>query len=275
MATITALGSSNEVRQFWPVRADEPFDVGDLLWWDSSNVSVRKASTFTYDTSDALTRRQFKRLFVGVSNMKHQSGDVAGLCPVIKSGELESSIASTTAAAGQLFGPYAASSLLVNQQIVKVTDPAEAIGEAIRNYSSATTTMKIQFSSILASFVAPVGARTVQIAGIAPITAADLLTNIPVENLFGGAAEVLAFGFIEGVAVSVTPIVANLENNATNLANLTVPVAGAAIGRYTEADMSADAARVFAPGSTVSIEVSTAPAATASGTFYIRFRPLS
>jgi hypothetical protein len=116
--------------------------------------------------------------------------------------------------------------------------------------------------------------EVVRIGGLDVAPAADVITDMTAQELFGGAAEVLALGFLETTAVTVADVALNLEKAAVDLAALTVPVVGAAIGRYTEVSLAADASRFFDPSDTISLE-SDGGCTAGVGVAFIRYRRLS
>lgn len=274
MATVNLRSSLVEEFAHFPVAADTVISVGDLVYFDGT--TLKAASAFTWDTSDALTRREMKYKFAGVAADAHRSGDAACLLKVCTVAEVDATVTSSTFAIGDLLGVAGnASSTLYAQQLVKVVDGAEAIGMVTRKYGTSTTVRAVIWGQKCSSVAIDNAKDRVAIIPYhATLTAATLVSAVPCEKVFGGAAQVIAFGFNEVVAVTVQAAIVNLTNTSTDLASLTVPTAGAAIGRYTEADMSADAANIFAPPNTLSIKCSQAPTA-GQGAFWIRYRPLA
>lgn len=275
MANVLQLrGMPFEEVQFFPISADIVIAVGDFVWWDGT--TVRAASAFTWDTSDVITRKQFKQKFAGIAKDAHRSGDAAGLFAVVVSAEIIVTLTSGTPSLGTMIAPEDASSLLIDQKAVLVQDPAEAIGVVSRARGASST----EVYAIIAGTISGVLARL--ISGqhmtysqyISVAATGDKITNIPAWKLFGGAVEILALGFIEVTACSDETIM-NLEKSTTDFAALTIPTSGGAIGRYTEADMSADASRVLGPTDNISLEVSDAGAASSAGIAVIRYRRLS
>lgn len=255
---------------------------GDLCWWDAANQTVKAASGFTYVTSDALTRRLFKRVFLGIMVGKKVSGDGAlqvqiinGLAKTtIESGAVTWPGAAADLAPANLVGISSVAGAVQSQQCKVINNPDEAIGNVLRKVST-TTELKndVYFFSELLNPRTPQDHTIFLPAVIVTTTGAKLV--IDPYKLFGGAAEVLAFGFnANKTALTVQSLIANLDNGGTNLAALTVTTGVGLLYSFAEADMSADAARVFVPGTNLTIEVSQECTA-GEGSFYIRYRKLS
>jgi hypothetical protein len=261
-------------RAFFPVALNQVIAVGDLVWFDGT--TLKSAADFTWDTSDAKTRRKIKKDFAGVALDAHRNGDLAGILPVAVVCEADASAASSSPTFPGLIGIAGdGAAALINQKVILVTDPREAIGAVLRKYTSQTT-LRVMISGNQAGIRGHTYADAKVLTLPAPILTAivDLLTDIPVSQLFGGAVEILAFGFVVTTIIAgADPFTVNIEKGAVNLADLTV-AGGAVVGSFTEVDLSADANRKFGAEDLFSIEES---AATASGAgyFYIRYRPLS
>jgi hypothetical protein len=162
----------------------------------------------------------------------------------------------------------------LSQQLKLVNNPDEAIGTYQHNYTSAVTELNDVFLfSHLLDTRTPMEFTIWTPAYIVTTTGTKL--TIDPYKLFGGPAEVLAFGFqANKTALTTTSLIANLDNGGTNLASLTVTTGVGVLYGATEADMSADAARIFVPGTNLILEVSQAADTTGEGSFYIRYRPL-
>lgn len=254
---------------------------GDLLWWDEANSTLRKASDFTWDTSEAVTRQQFARRFAGIALDGQFAESQARDVLIARAGMCLADVTSFTGIPGRLAGPEkkSASNLLEDQKFeVGFTDPSEAIALVERKYGAATTKMQLSFLSRIQGVLAAL--KTMQklskVINVGTITsAADRLTNMDAMQFFGGPAEVLALGFHETTAITTKPLKVNLEKDTTDLATLTVPVTGAAIGRYTEASMAADANRIFQANDTISIEIAATAPSAGAGNVIVVYRPLN
>lgn len=151
---------------------------GNLLWWDGSANYAKKASAYT-DTGSLLgNQRAFARLFLGVNESTRLSTqDVAADGPVKLSGFFDCTCASSTFDIGDLVGIDRNSTDSVNYdtQVIKVVDPALAIGVVAKQYTSATTTVRCFLRSVY-SHVPRAGSVTNLItdpgnAGAIPVTA--------------------------------------------------------------------------------------------------------
>jgi hypothetical protein len=267
-------GNAVEEHMFFPVASAIVIAVGDLLWWDTANSTVKAASSFTWDTSDVITRQKFRRYFAGVALAPHRSDEGATLLPVATLCQATVTNTSATPIFGNLVGPEDAASLLIDQKVVVVQNPSEAIGMVNKNYSAAQTTIQCILRGNVQGML-PFGDQreeTKMIAAFPTQTAADKMTDIPAGKLFGGAVELLAMFSYNTVATTVQSAIMNLEKNTTNLADHTVAVG--AIGVYTETDLSADSNRKYDVNDNVSIELSQASTAGAV-ILGVRYRRLS
>jgi hypothetical protein len=129
------------------VAADEVIDQKDLLYSDGS--TVKRLSAFTYDTSDAKTRRKIKPNFAGVAGNSHRVGDSAGLIKVFTEIEVDADVASATFLLRDLVGFAFTGTTPYNQTLVKVEVPAEAIGYVLYRYASAVTKARVRLKSSL------------------------------------------------------------------------------------------------------------------------------
>lgn len=257
-----------------PVAADQAIDVGDLVSWVVGSETIAKISAFTWATSDAATRRASKRFFAGVAADAHRSGDPKGLIKVITVGEMDATVDSGTFDLGALVGIDGdGAAALKNQHLLGVTDPAEAIGSAYRRYSANVTTARVRLKATITGLLANTqeNAMVLTLGTFNPAAVADLITDVPAHQIFGGAAEIIAITTINNVALA-DGIVINIEKNATNLAAHTVATVTA--GFTVSTDLSADAARKFDAADLFSIEVSDA-AATGSIAILVKYRRLS
>lgn len=141
----------------WPVIATVSFDVGDLLWYDSANSTVKKLSDFTWDSTDgsaigsatSITRRNAIPRFVGVA-LEARTGrePFAGTIDVATSPIVSAEITSATPKIGTLVGfAKASGNTLENQKLVAVVDPADACGIVVKRYTSATTQAEVRLFS--------------------------------------------------------------------------------------------------------------------------------
>lgn len=145
-------GPSNPITA--PVGASYGIQIGDLVWWDSANQSIRSAADVPDQSTAAATRKYFHDRFVGVARSGKRTTDTTvDSIQVEVEGEFDFSCASATANLGDLVGPVYASSAL-DPQLVIVTGAGnvapvggteqQAIGRITRHYPSATTTLRVR-----------------------------------------------------------------------------------------------------------------------------------
>ena len=266
-------GASIEHSVPLPVAKDEVIDRGDLVYWNAGTTSIRQASAFTWETSGPVTRRQFKKLFAGIALDYHRSGDAAGVMQVATIALVEVGIVSRAVVPGELLGPNDASSLLVVQTMLRTQDPSEAIGEVAKDHTTAVTTTKAWIRSNLFGPYARANSekRTLQIYAGNVNNAADLITDMPAGELFGGPVEILAISAIEIIVLSANANI-TIDKDITGLAALTVATGGA-VGKVTRKDLSADVNRFFEGNDNFTLK-SDGGSATGELSFVIEYRPL-
>jgi hypothetical protein len=121
-------------------------EIGDLVWLDTDN--AKPASGFTWTTDLATTQTNFKQKFLGVAMQRSRSGDATPI-RVATTGVFEFDCASGTFELGDHVGNAAnsATSGLVNQQAVKVSQSVCAIGRVAKRQSSAATNVLVDIRS--------------------------------------------------------------------------------------------------------------------------------
>lgn len=271
-------GAKLESWSHYPVAADAVIDVGDLMFWDASAAVAKPVKLFTYSSSDARTRKRMKRDFLGISNAAHRAGDSKRTIMILTDAEVDVDIACpTTVEPGDLFGISIGDLTALtpdNQEVVKVADPSEAIGASQRVYTDEVSRARLWIKSNRGGFDSPAFGRSLdQVQFVLPLTTAQtILSAVAVEKVLGGPAELLAIGLIETTALTVQDLIITLSKNGTPLTQtFTAPLSGAAVGRTTEQDLSADTAREFNAGDTLTLAVTQNPTAGA-GVLYLRFR---
>jgi hypothetical protein len=128
--------------RYYAVDSATVIEIGDMLWLDTDD--VKPASDYTWDTNIATTQRAFAKVFVGVAADRSASGDT-DLLQVNMAGVHEFACASAAHELEDYVAPAnSGSSTLVNQTVVKVTDPTLAIAKVAQREASATTTVKVE-----------------------------------------------------------------------------------------------------------------------------------
>lgn len=116
--------------------------VGDLLYMDTDD--VKPFDQFTWDTSITVTNRKLRTRFAGVALDESPSGTSDDI-RVGTAGVYEFTCAAATFEIGDLVGLVKQTGNYVeNRQVVKVKDPALAIGRVYERYSSNTTVVKVE-----------------------------------------------------------------------------------------------------------------------------------
>jgi uncharacterized ferredoxin-like protein len=114
-------------------------EIGDLVWQDTDD--AKPASSLAWDTSLAKTQDNLADKFLGVAMQRSRSGEAVPV-RVAASGVFEFDCDAATFELGDLVGAAkAAGNALLPQKIVKVTDPAYAIGRVAKRAAAATSVL--------------------------------------------------------------------------------------------------------------------------------------
>lgn len=128
-----------------PVASASVVEVGDLVIWDEDNTDLRTFSQITDQGSEPLNQQYAAARFAGVARHASASGDTTDVV-VAQDPNIEYALTcpSSTWAVGDLVGPSENSggTALLDQQVEKVVNPAEAIGVCVQEKASATTTVR-------------------------------------------------------------------------------------------------------------------------------------
>lgn len=215
----------NERLTEWPVLATTAIALGDMLYYDGT--SVHPMAAFTWDSSEEVTRRNARSCFVGVSMEARTGRELAASTIVGGSGGIYSlTLTSATPKVGTLVGFDSASSLLLNQTLQVVTDPADAIGYCVKRYTAATTTVECVLFSSMDNEGGLMGrARYLTFYGDLN-AAADIVTNWT----FKQRVKLLSVSSIEGIGTSGNSVL-TLKNGANSLDD-THTVTAAAVGTF-------------------------------------------
>ena len=131
--------------RFYPVVTADNVEVGDLMYWDSTEEAARPVSYLTYGDSLGETQKNVAPLFLGMSEDRSRVDDDEDI-EVQASGIKEYVCASTTWKVGDLVGidDNAGGTALTDQQVINVTNPDKAIGVVAKRVSSADTTVQLE-----------------------------------------------------------------------------------------------------------------------------------
>ena len=139
----------------------------------SANTLVNASDT-SWDTSAAITRKAFVKLFVGASAQEKAANEnVYGnshasrlFCRIDCGGVRKYAAASGTYNLFDLVGPSSADSALLNTTVTKVTDPEEAIGRVVGLAGTNPEYVEVEILSRKCSIDLPTGiVRQARIAG--------------------------------------------------------------------------------------------------------------
>ncbi len=123
-------------------------EIGDLVYLDTDD--AKPASAFSYASTLGLTQDNFADKFLGVAMQRSRSGDTDPI-RVATSGVFAMACASGTFEVGDKLGPddNADGTALEDQQVIKVTDAARAIGKVAKRAASAVTEVLIDIHSVV------------------------------------------------------------------------------------------------------------------------------
>lgn len=170
-----------------PVELNGPdvtlIEVGDLLYWDAANSLVKPLTSLTTGASEVIDQEKVAKMFAGVAKSKRRVTDTpAGPMRFLPECIMDFPCVSATPKFGDYVGPtWDGGSALVDQKVAVVADREKAIGQVVKNYTAATTTVRVRFLSpiIRRSLPAEMEAYTqTAVTDTATITVAQLLTHV-------------------------------------------------------------------------------------------------
>lgn len=123
-------------------------EIGDLCYYDASDARIKPASSFADAGSAAATQLSFASVFGGISSSKFRASDATARPAMLEIDCIkEFPCASATFVVGDYVTPTYTAGVLSNQALTKTTDKGLAIGKVVKAYSSATTKVKVRFTS--------------------------------------------------------------------------------------------------------------------------------
>ncbi|MGH8356225.1 MAG: hypothetical protein ACRESF_01915 [Pseudomonas sp.] len=130
--------------------------IGDLLWWDLANNELRGVDQIADQGTAALTQRLGASTFAGVGNSKQLSTDqTAQTARLIIDQVIEYACVSNTFNPNDYvtfkytFQGVGTTGALSLQTVDKTSDPSLAIGRVVKQYTAATTKVKVRLMSHL------------------------------------------------------------------------------------------------------------------------------
>jgi hypothetical protein len=137
-------GDTNQV--IATVDSTQTIEIGDLLYQDVD--TARPAAYLANQTSEAANQAAFAGSFLGVAMQRSRVGDSDPI-RVATTGVFEFECAGDTFRLGDLVGPdqNATQNGLLNQQVVKVALPKQAIGRVARGEPVSTTRVLVDVRS--------------------------------------------------------------------------------------------------------------------------------
>ena len=243
-------------------------NAGDLVFRDSDGYD-KPASSFTWTTDLATTRKAFKKLFRGVSNVKRSTtqttDNTVGDGVIYGSGEFEFTCSALAAAAkpGDLVTiTKAAGNALLNQQVEITTDPTIAIGVISRDAGVGATSLTFRIQPDLFERALLANPKTLTFpVTLASIANGDVLTGFVMPE----AGELTSFSYA-GTGAKVTTAsktaALNLEIGTTDVTGGVVTITSALLANLgaVVAGTAITGTNTFAAGDLLSIEAASVTA---------------
>lgn len=212
--------------RFYRVDSAVVIETGDLLWLNTDD--ARGAADYTWDTSLAITSPQFQARFIGVAAQASASGDTDDI-RVSTAGVFEFPCASSTFNEGDFVGvnDNAGGTALVDQELIKVTDPRQAIGRVVKAYASAVTTILVEIFPKRSGNGA--GIPKVEII---PISCPNICTgaDVVIGFVFGKRFCVIEWQTFVCIALSANLTTLTFEKDTVDLTETHAIASAAAIG---------------------------------------------
>jgi hypothetical protein len=134
-----------------PIASATVVQIGDMVYLDKSadpaSTYIKPAADQTDVGSLAANQDEFADFFLGVATQASAAGDTEDVL-VGTEGEWEFICAAAKFNIGDYVGP-ADGSPLENQTVIKVTDPALAIGRVAKMYTANTTSVLVRIKSAI------------------------------------------------------------------------------------------------------------------------------
>lgn len=136
--------------EHYPVASASVIEIGDNLYYDSTNKVVKALSDFAWNTNLATTQGDLKGVYAGVALSRSRAGDTDDIRVAVK-GVAEFDCDSANFEPDQFIGADENSTPdgLENQKVVAVANAGLSIGKPINVVSSVTKVM-VRFNSDIA-----------------------------------------------------------------------------------------------------------------------------
>ncbi len=230
---------------------------GDMLWLNTDDVRPVNDNGvtsygYTWDTSLAVTAKQFRTRFVGVAMADSLVGKSDEI-PVATAGIFEFACAAATFEVGDFVCPddNATPNQLLNQQVIECTDPRQAIGRVVKRYSSNTTTVLVEIFPVASGNGG--GIPKVEIIPIASpniCTSGDVVTGF----VFGRRMMVLEWETFVDETLSANETTITFEKDTVDLTETVVIAASAPIGAKDSTAVSTAGEGLFESDSVLDVE---------------------
>lgn len=186
---------------------------GNFVYWDGT--SLKKASNWTWATSDAASRRAITPQFAGVIDVENPvTNTISKTHALYTTGLAKFTISSSTYNQWQMVGIAGnGSSTLHNDTVAIVTDPREAIGFIWKDYASATTEVEVMYFSSYGengTMASRIKMFSFYIGATAFTTAGDVLASWT----FLTRTKVIAARFLADVATATATNVFTFKNGS-------------------------------------------------------------
>lgn len=247
---------------------------GDLLYWDQATGYVKPVSSFTYDTSAALTRKQLKTKFVGIAGqLQLNSTPITGPRMAVRSGIGNFNVVSSTFNPGDLLGINFTSTTADKKCLIKVTDPAEAVAQVVGYYASAVTTVRARLvPGLVGNFTGDLNkVQTLSFTHTMAGAAAGSWIACDAEALFGGGVTILSIQSIPIVAMTTRSTVTNIKNNTVLVTGSTNTITTASPVATPIVSACSGSGATFLPGDAFLLETTAQESATGEAIYVISY----
>lgn len=130
-----------------PIAAADACEIGDLMYYDATTDTVKRASAQADQLSLAANQALFKDNFAGVAMTGHVANDPAEDITLATEGVFEFECAATAWDAFALVGPDEDGGVaLSNIRMIAAAAQSDAIGRVWRKYTTATTRVLVRIS---------------------------------------------------------------------------------------------------------------------------------
>lgn len=202
---------------------------GGFMYWDGT--TLKKSSAFTWATSDSATRKAITPVFAGVSMVENPVTNLQDFTQsVYSTGVFQLKITSGTYKHGQMVGIAGnGTDAMYDDTVAIVTDPREAIGIIVKNYTSATTSVEVFVYSAYGEF-GTLASRMKNFSFYVNSTSYTAAADVLTSYTFGTRVKLVSAQFIVNTATTTANNTFTFKNGANALDDTLVVPTATAVG---------------------------------------------